>query len=453
MLVWSRTAGLDHSYWYDEILTLVTYVRGGLGPIFVGTYIPNNHQLFSFLGWATVSLTGTDSEVVLRLWSVVPFIAGVVVVTSWLHVRIGPAPGILYLALATLNPMLLDLSRQARGYGLAFFAMSALTISALEARRSSRGLWVVAFSAAGVVGTWTLPVFGIAFVATAGVLVVERGLRRRLGIAMAVAAACIAAWYVPHAGDLLTNSHQEFGAPIPPLGIVTAPIDQILLPSFVIDGVAAAGPAWLVVSAAVLVLVAGSPLLRNRTDALIVLSGVAATLVVVWVTRLYLVPRFVSYLLVPLFMLLATGIARLSRPLSIRSAPAKLIALTLVAVTVVQFGSVIGDVTRLPREANKDAARLVEREAPPGSVVLAYLHNPVNLEVYTSRHVVVLDAGSAATAVCTARRPVVYVTQPNFVEPVTIPCLRRPGTRHVRLEQYASGGYTDVWFVPGHRTS
>src|SRR5262249_38807457 len=160
-----------------------------------------------------------------------------------------------------------DLSRQARGYGLAFFAMSVMTIAALEARRSARRWSVVAFSAAGVVGTWTLPVFGVAFFATRGVLLFEGTLRRRVAAPQAVAAACIAAWSLPHADDILSNSHQEFGAPIPPLGIVTAPVDQIVLPSFVIDGVAATGPAWLLVTAALVLLVAGSPLLRNRTDA------------------------------------------------------------------------------------------------------------------------------------------------------------------------------------------
>src|SRR5262249_26780061 len=151
-------------------------------------------------------------------------------------------------------------------------------------------------------GTWTLPVFGVAFFATGGVLLFEGTLRRRVAVAMAVAAACIAARYLPHAYDLLSHSHPEFCAPTPPLGVVTAPSDQIVRHSVATDGVAATGPAWLLVTAALVLLVDGSPLLRNRTDALIVLSGVAATLIVVWVTRVYLVPRFVSSLLVPLFM-------------------------------------------------------------------------------------------------------------------------------------------------------
>jgi len=62
---------------------------------------------------------------------VIPFILGVIVVTS-------PRSGALYLFLATVAPLLLDLSRQARGYGPAFLAMSVLIVAALEADSSGR---------------------------------------------------------------------------------------------------------------------------------------------------------------------------------------------------------------------------------------------------------------------------------------------------------------------------
>ena len=68
-----------------------------------------------------------------------------------------PLSGVLFLFLATVSPLLLDITRQARGYGLAFFAMSVLVVAALEAGRTGRTWAIVAVCAAGVVGTWTLP--------------------------------------------------------------------------------------------------------------------------------------------------------------------------------------------------------------------------------------------------------------------------------------------------------
>ena len=43
-----------------------------------------------------------------------------------------------FLLLATASPLLLDISRMARGYGLAFLAMSVLVVAALEAESTGR---------------------------------------------------------------------------------------------------------------------------------------------------------------------------------------------------------------------------------------------------------------------------------------------------------------------------
>ncbi len=81
-----------------------------------------------------------ESEIAYRLLSAVPFVAGVVLVTAWLHRRLGAGSGLLYLFLATVSPLLLDITRQARGYGLAYLAMSIVVVAALEADRTRRTL-------------------------------------------------------------------------------------------------------------------------------------------------------------------------------------------------------------------------------------------------------------------------------------------------------------------------
>jgi hypothetical protein len=100
ILAWTRFPGLERGYCCDEISTVAAHVRRGPDAIFAGGYTPNNHQLFSFLAWATTELVG-ESEIAVRLWSVIPFVVGVAIGTAWLHARLGALSGLLYLFLAT----------------------------------------------------------------------------------------------------------------------------------------------------------------------------------------------------------------------------------------------------------------------------------------------------------------------------------------------------------------
>ena len=131
VLLWSRLADLGKSFWFDESTFVSHFVRKGPGEIIAGPGL--SHELYGVLAWATGTLVG-ESEFAYRLLSTVPFIAGVMLVTAWLHARVNPGSGLLFAFLATVSPLLLDITRQARGYGLAFLAMSILIVSALEAR-------------------------------------------------------------------------------------------------------------------------------------------------------------------------------------------------------------------------------------------------------------------------------------------------------------------------------
>ncbi len=157
-LLWSRLVHLGHSFWTDEILMVTEYVREGPREILAGPDL--THELMAVLAWATSNVAG-ESEIAFRLWSVVPFVAGVTIVTAWLHSRLDPLSGVLFLFLSTVSPLLLDITRQARGYGLAFAAMSILVVAALEASRTARTSAIVTMCVAGVVGTWTCPSSGL----------------------------------------------------------------------------------------------------------------------------------------------------------------------------------------------------------------------------------------------------------------------------------------------------
>ena len=451
LLCWSRFVGLNHGYSSDELMTVRDYVTTGPHEILVGHYIPNNHELFSLLGWATTLIVG-ESEVALRLWSVIPFVAGVIIVTAWLHVRLGALSGLLFLFLATASPLLLDITRQARGYGLAFLAMGVLVVAALEAVRSPRSWMIVAFCVAGVVGTWTLPHFGIAFAATGLVLLTKRELRQATAIGLAASLPAIVVWYAPHLDDLVSSSRQDYGARIDGAWIVTAPIDQILMPGLRwIDEVLVDPSLGLLGFVAALgLLIGSSPLLRARDSALILCAGVVATVLTLGIMRTNVAPRFFSFLLVPLLILLSSGVAAvLARSVATRRAGVRsIIAVATLGLVALFSAPYLERVTQLPREAIQDAAEAIRASAPASAPVLAYVPYPRDLEFHLGRPVETPRTPDDLRRVCQAPREVVFVSQPWLLPPVRVPCTERDGARHIRIRQYARGEEVNVWLIP-----
>ncbi len=400
VLVATRAIGLDNSLWHDEVVAVVQFVREGPGGILSSPDL--SHELFGILAWATTSLVG-ESEVALRIWSVVPFVAGVAVVTAWLHVRLGALAGLTFLFFATASPLLLDISRQARGYGLAFLAMGVLVVAALEAGRTGEARWLVAFSIAGVAGTWTLPQFGIAFVATGAVLILDRqspctggarggGVRscdrglvrtaprrgtqrvthRGWGADRARRSARLAVPSRPHAGAHLDRRDRRLG-----------------------DARVASTRGTRRHS------MAYSPLLRERSSALVLSAGVALTLVALFAAQAYVIPRYLSYLLVPLLMLVASGVAAILA--RVRTRPAligTLASILLVGLVAASFLAVVVDVLRYPREAYKDAARTIDRATAPETPVLVHVRNPEGLDYYLERPIRVLETDEVPAVVC-----------------------------------------------------
>ena len=448
-LLWSRLFHLGHSFWTDEIFMVENFVRAGPREILFGPYL--NHELMALLAWMTTSVGG-ESEIALRLLSAVPFVAGVALVTAWLHVRPGPLSAVLFLFLATVSPVLLDITRQARGYGLAFLAMSVLIVAALEATRTGRSWAIVAMCAAGVAGTWTLPQFGFAFVATGVVLAIDRRVRIPAALGLVVSVAAIVAWYVPHSGNVQSAPGIEDGVRIVLPWVATAPIDQILLPALLwIDGTAlVAGLVWLPLVLAAAIVAASSPFLRERSSALILCAGPVATVVALWLTNAYVIPRYLSFLLVPLFILIATGAASILGRITRREAAVRtIVVLTVIAILAIRFAVIAPEVVGLPREAHRDAAEVIESRGTPTTPVLAYMRHPRDLAFYLGRPVQGLESEDVAENVCGRSSAVFYVMQPFALEDVSVPCLDRPDVEHYRFRQYTRGDEMNVWFVPG----
>ena len=451
-LGWSRLVGLTHGYCCDEIRTVSDYVERGPRAILAGDYIPNNHELFSLLGWLTQE-AGGRSELALRLWSVLPFIVGVVIVTTWLHRNLGALAGILYLFLATASPLLLDISRMARGYGLAFLAMSLLVVAALEAE--SRASWwaIGGVAVGGCVGSLTLPHFAVAYVSIAAVLVARPELRRRIAGTTTLGLLAVAAWYAPHFDDLARSTLGEYGLQIETGWLLTAPIDQALVPALTMldDSFVVPGLGSLLIAVLLGTLVASSPLLRQRLRALILVTPVVTTVVAFWVTGTYVVPRFFSFLLVPLFMLLATGSAAVIFRFRTRPAPVRTVTVVVMfGGLAFQFGDLVADVSRVPRDATKQAAVTIRRLVPSSTPIIAHVPYPPDLTHYVGRPVAWAWTDNEARRVCDFDREVVYVDQPYLVPATSPPCLGRAGVRHYRFPQYARGDRIDVWIIPSH---
>ena len=447
-LVLSRVVGLDHGFWLDEAVFVENYVREGPREILTGAGL--SHELYGLIGWAISSVFG-ESEIALRLCSVVPFVVGVGLVTAWLHRRVHAVAGLFYLLLATASPLLLDITRSARGYGLAFCAMSFLVIAALEAGRTGRDVYVAVVCVAGAIGTWTLPQFGFAFVGVGASLLADHRLRRSSLVGLVASLAAIVVWYAPHFGQVEESSQIPQGIQISPEWLLTAPLDQVLLPALIwIDGVVVVpGPIWLPLIGGLVAILGSSPLLRERGSALVLCAPIAVTVSALFVAHAYVLPRYMSFLLVPMFILLSSGAGslvsrRTSRPPIVRGAA----CLGIVALVAVRFAAIAPDVVRLPREANREAAAIVENQAPADTRIYASVRDPLRLDFYLDRPFHVLRAAEVADRVCGSDRMLVYIAEPWAMPRSPVPCLRRDGVAHYRFEQYTRGGEMNVWFVP-----
>ena len=358
--------------------------------------------------------------------------------------------GVLFLFFSTVSPLLLDITRQARGYGLAILAMALVVVGAMEAQRDPRTRYVVLLCAGGLVGTMTLPNFAVAFVATSVVLLTLPALRWQAVLGVGSTLALTALWYAPHRDELSEVAQTPYGNRIGPLEAVTAPFDQILLPGLMrLDGeTPIQSLAWLPIVAVTAIPVAMSPYLRNARTAWILGAGIVASVLALAVSGAHVVPRYASFLLVPAFVLLATGCAAILGRLRKRPPLARtVIVVGLIALLLIAFPANALHVTGLPREAHRDVARLIEDETDPSTIVYVVMPQPDDLRFYLDRRVASVSSSRAAR-VCEQKAAVVLVEQPWRVPTVEIPCLDRPTVRHETFEQYARGGRIDVWFIP-----
>ena len=451
VMISSRFAPIGQGLWHDELFTLEHFVAPGPVASFTD-YGTNDHILFSVLAWLTVHLPGF-SEQAARLWAIVPFISGVAVGTVWLHRRAGAFVALIFALLSTSSTQLLMVSTEARGYGLAFLAMAIMTIAAYESSRQRTSGWLTVFAAAGVIGCWTLPTFVLPLFAASAVLFGTRSIRRRLLLRLAVALCAIGAWYAAPASALLASRGQQYGVRLPWHAPLTGGATELAAAFIPTVSPASLIPAII----AFPVLVIGLVRVRRGMPALaaITVAPVAFTFLALTVGDFFVDERFVSFLLVPILVVAAFGLAALLTP---RPGLLGLVGAaytgSLVMISVFVFAVVSVQHVRQPHEANREAANAVaaalaqaERpvilNTPYPEDVLHYLPGPLPMVVVAPK-----TLGAFICSRHVEQTGLVFVQQPYEIDVADTSCLARRGATVRVFRQWDRGLRISVWTLP-----
>jgi hypothetical protein len=308
---------------------------------------------------------------------------------------------------------------------------------------------VAAVALGGVLGVSTLPHFAVAFGAVVAALLALGVQRTRVALAFVLVAAASLAWYAPHVDDVFASTQDLYAVQLESSWILTASIDQTLVPAARLLGDAYLFPnlASLAFVALFAVVMWASPLLRDRATAAVLCMPVVATIAVFWVASAHAAPRFFSFLLVPLFVLVATGAATaLGRAFEPRRGIPTVCTAALLAIFAAGSVPFLARIPTEPREAMREVARAIDELGMP--MVHAYVAFPQDLEFHLGREVVPARTQAALARACAEPGEVVVVTQIWMLEPLRPECAGRQGARRVRFEQYARGEAIDLWILP-----
>ncbi|HEX7447614.1 MAG TPA: hypothetical protein VF306_08720 [Pirellulales bacterium] len=172
----ARKLNLD--LWHDEIYTVITFVARGPGFIVTDYSLANNHVFYSLVLWPFYRIS--DSDLMLRLPSLMFTIATLALVFRLALRRLGLVAAVLATTLLGLNQMFLIHTIQVRGYGLSMCLMAWLVDLALAppgapARRR------LAVALVGAAFLYVMPTNLLFFVPLAAAALAERWRQDRRG--------------------------------------------------------------------------------------------------------------------------------------------------------------------------------------------------------------------------------------------------------------------------------
>jgi hypothetical protein len=458
LLLWSRLAQLDASLWHDEAYTVLNYVNGGPREIFFGDYRANNHVLFSLLTWATTGIVG-HFDAAYRLWSVIPALGAVALVAWWTWRRLSPVAAAAVVVLATMSPLHFTLAPQARGYGLTLFAAAGMLVAADRASERGRVADVVLFGVFALVGTWTYPLFVLAVVFQAAVLAIQRDLRRPVLATCGVAAAGTLLFYWPMLGRIVEQAPQRHSEQLPWYGPVSGPFNDLARPMLTVlfpERVDLLTSHSFVAATYVLFAALGVRWLwRHEQRALLahLVVPVVGTYLTLTVARFYLKPRFTSFLLFYVIVLLSLGVVELWHVMRHVSVVRPLIWAAIAAVVLVGSKDVIAQ-TRIQAEVPYENFKFVSQIVNESGIdrVMTNSRASTGLQYYLGSERLKVedkDKGTLVRSFCYDLGPFIFVDHNGFGSPdPNLTCLRLRGAARVHVHQQARGSM-DVWLVSG----
>lgn len=452
--VFLRSVGLDQSLWEDEIYTAQHYVGHGLGRIFdPDRYISNNHPLFSIVASGLVGLFG-DSEISLRIGSVIPATAAAAVMTMWLWKRFGRFASLAFAFLVTLSPLHFEQFRQARGWGLALLGTTIVLVASLEMQDSEtikidHLAWFVAGS---LIGIWTIYALVLPLAVHGILLLASRRERKLLSLAAVSIVVSSLAFYWPLRSAIVDPAGARSGASAASRdGFITfgnvfvEPLNRLVTPLFEL----AFPTPFAVVISAMLVLGGIVMLLRERrwSTILHLVLPVAVVFLAFAIRETAIWDRYVSYFLVYILALVALGLAQLwssvSKPLGQAAVAGVMLLLGL--MISIGFGHYASPIISVPHENFKGAAAVIESAAPLEG---AFIHSHAfeftyNLETVTLDR---LPIDEFVARSCTQEGPAVFIDYTRRRPPTDTTCLEERGVL-VEIPQRKDPAI-DVWLVP-----
>lgn len=458
--LWSRLGGLDQSLWHDEVFSVIYFVHAGPDTIVAGDYVPNNHVLFNLLNYGTTHVIG-ESEISLRLWAVLPALAGAALIAFWAWRSLGPWTALVAAVLIATSPIHHDLAREARGYGLLLLAGALMFVSAcLVANGGGRRDWIL-LGLAGVVGGYTAPQFVLGFVGQSLALLVRADLRKRVLLLLVVVGIVLIALYAPVLTEIPGAADTVSGGPLAWHGFVSAPMEHLLQPSF---DLLAGRPtdAYMVdpnTAAQILsgTLVAIGCILLWRTGRQMLCALLVAPILFVYAVltlgRFHVHERYGSFLLFHALLLVAIAIVGLVRAwphIGLRYAAGGA-AVAVGAVLLVQMVDRSDRYQDTPRENFKRVAEVVRAQGV--SKVVTDSARPDGLRYYLGAdNVTALPPDWLEPGFCSPTPPVVFVEHPfrgaEEQPPPDLSCLQARHATMTRISQRDRGGHIDVWVLP-----
>lgn len=464
LLVWTRLVPLNLGFWGDETFTVARYVDPGPRGTF-GSYVPNNHMLFSLLAWATTSVLGR-AEAIYRVWSVLPALAAVGIVAHVLWRRDRPACAVIFTFLALTSPVHLELAPQARGYGLGFLAGAAMLWASLrleERRDRAAGTTLTAGALAGI---WALPVVVLAFAGHVLVLLRRAATRRLAVITATVVAVASLVFYAPVLGDLIVATGQEFGERLPWHAPVTGPFTLLLERSARLLAPDASSRVLFAVTGVVLALGALRSMRIERGGWGLVahlVVPVGLTFTTLTVLQLFVMHRFASFVLFHVLALAAFGLTGLlegaerlwgarATPESERLTALPAVLLVIVAlVAFARFWPESVEVGHVPREGYREAAAIVNTLDDIDRVVVNS-RSISGFGYYLDRDRLQVEFPSGdelEPVVCGDPAPFVYIDFRLHTRNGDVDCLEERASAPIVIQQRSGGpeGWMRVWIV------